>query len=137
MIFCLLGTAFFFFYDDRIAQPENIQLYTDAAPSVGFRGYYGGRWFASIWSPELSPLSPSSALCVLHPIIIAALLWGQEWSRKVILIHSDNLTVIDIINKGCSQSLDIRKDIRNLTLGFSHHQSPQLLVLPSLQQLHL
>ncbi|XP_044210305.1 uncharacterized protein LOC122984073 [Thunnus albacares] len=111
-----------FFYDDHLTQPEDIQLYTDAAPSIGFDGYYGGRWFASEWPPEMSSLSPSSALYELYPIIIAALLWGHEWSSKVILIHSDNLPTIDIINKGRSQSLDIMKFIRRLTLISAQHQ---------------
>ncbi|XP_067451991.1 uncharacterized protein [Thunnus thynnus] len=111
-----------FFYDDHLTQPEDIQLYTDAAPSIGFDGYYGGRWFASEWPPEMSSLSPSSALYELYPIIIAALLWGHEWSSKVILIHSDNLRTIHIINKGCSQSLDIMKFIRRLTLISAQHQ---------------
>ncbi|XP_030292106.1 uncharacterized protein LOC115592964 [Sparus aurata] len=110
-----------FFYDDHVTQPQDIQLYTDAAPSVGFGGYYGGRWFTSAWPPELSSLSPSSALFELYPVVIAALLWGHEWSRKVILIHSDNLTAVDIINKGRSQSLDIMQFIRRLTLISAHH----------------
>ncbi|RXN07697.1 tyrosine recombinase [Labeo rohita] len=56
-----------FFYNDYISQAEDIQLYTDAAPSIGFGGYYSGRWFASEWPPEFSHLaqqsdSPSSTL---------------------------------------------------------------------------
>ena len=51
---------------NHITQPEDIRLYTDAAQSVGFGGYYGGRWLASAWPPELSsffllpPPSPNS-----------------------------------------------------------------------------
>ncbi len=59
-----------FFYNDFITQPEDIQLFTDAAPSIGFGGYYGGKWFSSAWPPEFSfldpeSLSPSSALSLL------------------------------------------------------------------------
>ena len=32
-----------FFYDDHVTDADDIQLYTDAAPSVGFGGYYGSR----------------------------------------------------------------------------------------------
>ena len=38
-----------FFYDDFHSSPEDLQLFTDAAPSVGFGGYYNGRWFAEEW----------------------------------------------------------------------------------------
>ncbi|XP_049894744.1 uncharacterized protein LOC126386432 [Epinephelus moara] len=109
-----------FFYDDFITQPEDIQLFTDTAPSTGFGGYYGGRWFASIWPPESR--SPSSALHELYPIIIAAILWGHEWSRKSILIHSDNTTVVEILNKGRSCSLAIMQFLRRLTLFSAQHQ---------------
>ncbi|XP_029904174.1 uncharacterized protein LOC115356996 [Myripristis murdjan] len=111
-----------FFYDDHLTQPEDIQLYTDAAPSIGFGGYYGGKWFASKWPPEMFSLSHSSALYELYPVVIAALLWGHEWSSKVILIHSDNQPTVDIINKGRSQSLDVMKFVRRLTLTSAQHQ---------------
>ncbi|XP_071781595.2 uncharacterized protein LOC139931867 [Centroberyx gerrardi] len=116
-----------FFYDDFITQPEDIQLYTDAAPSIGFGGYYGGRWFASAWPSEFKSLdsesrSPSSALHELYPIVIAAILWGHEWSRKSILIHSDNTSVVEILNKGRSRSPAIMQFLRRLTLISAQHQ---------------
>ncbi|XP_078143999.1 uncharacterized protein LOC144542156 [Centroberyx gerrardi] len=116
-----------FFYDDFITQPEDIQLYTDAAPSIGFGGYYGGRWFASAWPSEFKSLdsesrSPSSALHELYPIVIAAILCGHEWSRKSILIHSDNTAVVEILNKGRSRSPAIMQFLRRLTLISAQHQ---------------
>lgn len=85
-----------FFYD--------IQLYTDAAPSASFGGYYGRRWFTSAWPPEFCHyiqewFLPSSAVFKIYPVVISALLWGHKWSKRSILIHSDNLTVAHIINK--------------------------------------
>ena len=116
-----------FFYDDFITKPEDIQLFTDAAPSIGFGGYYAGRWFSSTWPPEFTALnsqtlSPSSALHELYPIIIAAILWGHEWSRKAILIHTDNSAVVEILNKGRSRSLVIMQFLRRLTLISAKHQ---------------
>lgn len=35
----------------------------------------------------------------IYLIIISAILWGHEWSRKSILIHSDNAAVVENINK--------------------------------------
>ncbi|KAI2666821.1 hypothetical protein H4Q32_026527 [Labeo rohita] len=116
-----------FFYNDYISQPEDIQLYTDAAPSIGFGGYYSGRWFASEWPPEFSHLaqqsdSPSSTLFEIYPVIIAAILWGHEWSKHIILIHSDNSAVVDIINKGRSRSPTIMQFVRRLTLISAQNQ---------------
>ncbi|XP_042251963.1 uncharacterized protein LOC121886109 [Thunnus maccoyii] len=111
-----------FFYDDHVTDANDIQLYTDAAPSVGFGGYYGGRWFSAKWPPDFSSLAPSSTISEMYPIIIAAILWGHEWSKKTIAIHSDNSAVIDILNKGRSHNLDIMQFVRKLTLVSAQHQ---------------
>ena len=80
---------------------EDINLFTDATPSVSFGGFYNGKWFAAAWPPELSHKNPSSstALFEIYHVVAAAVLWGYMWSCKSILIHSDNLAVVDIINK--------------------------------------
>lgn len=49
-----------FFYNDYITHPDDIQLYTDTAHSVGFGGYYGGCWFTYKWPPGFSFLNSQS-----------------------------------------------------------------------------
>ncbi len=116
-----------FFNNDYATQPEDIQLYTDAAPSTGFGGYYSGRWVASEWPPEFSHLvqqtdSPLSAHYEMYPVIIAAILWGHEWSKHTILIHFDN-SVVEIITKGRSRSPAIMQFVRRLIRPISaQHQ---------------
>ncbi|KAL0161246.1 hypothetical protein M9458_044971, partial [Cirrhinus mrigala] len=59
-----------FFYSNLVSSPIDIQLYTDAAPSVGFGGFLRGHWFASTWPPELADLPQqlsSSVLFELYP----------------------------------------------------------------------
>ena len=115
-----------FFEDIHITSPEVIQLPTDAAPSVDFSGYFSGKWFLAKWPSKFSLLSPSSsAIYEMYPVIIAAILWGHKWSKKIITIHSNNSTVVDIINKGHSHCLDIMQFIRKLTL-VSNLSSEQL-----------
>ncbi|XP_061585356.1 uncharacterized protein LOC133450379 [Cololabis saira] len=113
-----------FFYDDQLAHPHDINLYTDAAPSIGFGGFYDGRWFAAGWPPELANehYTASSALYEIYPISVAAILWGHEWTRKSILIYSDNLAVVDIINKGRSNSSSIMPFMRRLVWHSVIHQ---------------
>ncbi|XP_053178134.1 uncharacterized protein LOC128361632 [Scomber japonicus] len=113
-----------FFYDDQLTNSLDIQLFTDAAPSAGFGGFFNGRWFASSWPPEITNNCEvaSSALFKIYPIVAAAVLWGHEWSTKSILIHSDNLSVVDIINKGRSNSNSIMPFMRRLTWHSVTHQ---------------
>ena len=40
-----------FFYDDVVHSADSIQFFTDAAPSVGFGGFFQGQWFAGHWPP--------------------------------------------------------------------------------------
>ena len=108
-----------FFYDNFHSSPEDLQLFTDAAPSVGYGGYYRGRWFADEWPEEMldSQCEPhlSSAMYELYPIVVAASLWGSEWTSRSVLIHSDSQATVDIINKGRSSSLPIMSLLRRLT----------------------
>ncbi|KAL0148187.1 hypothetical protein M9458_056508 [Cirrhinus mrigala] len=91
-----------FFYSNLISSPVDIQLYTDAAPSVGFGVFFQGRWFASIWPPQLAHLPQhlsSSALFELYPLVAAASLWGKKWSATSIVVHCDNEATVHCINK--------------------------------------
>ncbi|XP_072522621.1 uncharacterized protein [Salminus brasiliensis] len=108
-----------FFYKDIVGDPADIQLFTDAAPSTGFRGYYNGCWFASPWPTQFIRLASgpdnSSALWELYPVVVAALLWGHTWTEKAIQIHLDNLATVHTINKGRSRTLSFTPFIRRLT----------------------
>ncbi len=54
--------------------PMTFNCLPDAAPSVGFGGYYQGRWFASPWPPQMRDSPQSSALFELYLLVIAAFL---------------------------------------------------------------
>ncbi|KAI2655757.1 Tyrosine recombinase XerD [Labeo rohita] len=87
-----------------ISSPIDIQLYTDAAPSVGFGGFFRGRWFASKSPPhhqlaDLPQQLSSSALFELYPLVATAFLWGKEWSATSIVVHCDNEATVHCINK--------------------------------------
>ncbi len=106
-----------FFYKNLISSPVDIQLFTDAAPSIGYGGFYQGRWFASTWPCQLSNLPQSaaySALFELYPIVIAAFLWGKEWSATSIIIHCDNEATVHRVNKSRSHSPMLNPLLRRL-----------------------
>ncbi len=115
-----------FFYDEFLSLPCDISLFTDAAPSTGFGGFYRGRWFASTWPPERSNSSQavdSTALFELYPIVVvAAYLWGSEWSTKIILFHCDNSATVHCISKGRSNSPKIMPFLRRLIWISACHQ---------------
>jgi hypothetical protein len=113
------------FLDDGIVTNADLHLFTDAS-AQGFAGVYQDRWFQNSWPPQLNKISRTHlnmALLELFPVVVAAVLWGHEWSRKNILFHCDNMATVHIINKGrskCSQS-QIMQLMRRLTICAARH----------------
>ena len=116
-LFLIQWNGISMFYDDRLYSPEDLQFFTDAAPSIGFGGYFNGRWFASSWPVELTNLpqsEASSAVFETYPVVIAALLWGKEWTGKSVLVFCDNQAAVFAINKGRSRAPVICPFLRRL-----------------------
>nr|XP_055074593.1 uncharacterized protein LOC129454107 [Misgurnus anguillicaudatus] len=107
-----------FFYNDNSESSAELELYTDAAPSIGFGGYFQGEWFSEKWPPAFSHLTvtaPSIACYELYPIAVASVLWGPAWSRKRITMYCDNVATVEIINKGRSHCQAIMSILRRVT----------------------
>ena len=104
-----------FFLDENETYAEDFEFYTDATP-VGFGGYFQGKWFYGNFDKDLVPQSckASMALFELYPIVMAAVLWGDLWRRKRIVVHCDNSASVEIINKRRSKIPFIMKFVRKL-----------------------
>ena len=108
-----------FFYDSTVTAAADIELYTDASVSYGYSGYYQGKWLSVPWPddrPKLGDKNMSITFMELVPIVTAVYIWCNSWSGKRILVHSDNQSAVNIIQKGQSRSPMIMKLIRRLTL---------------------
>lgn len=88
-----------FFLDDNITTAADMHLFTDATDSA-FGGYhnYCGKWFQDFFPMDMfnAEEKPSMAYFELYPIVMACVFWGQQWSRKRILFHSDNLATFEM-----------------------------------------
>lgn len=106
-----------FFYNDAFESSADLHLFTDAAPSIGFGGFFQGQWFAEKWPnefPKEKSGSVSSALYEIYPLVVASVIWGSAWSRKRILLFCDNEATVAIINKGRSSCQTIMPFLRRL-----------------------
>ena len=90
------------------------QLFTDASGSVGFAAVFGSKWFAEEWSEYLSPMQ--IAIKELFPIVLALEIWGSEMANKKILFMSDNMAVVEVINKQTSREKNLMHLLRRLVL---------------------
>ena len=105
------------FHDCYFTSSYDFELYTDAASTIGFGGYFQGKWFSSYWPVNLPTLTDNSSMAFLelYPIVVAALLWGHLWPCKKILFWCDNEATVAIVRKGRSKCLEIMKLMRQLT----------------------
>jgi hypothetical protein len=66
-------------YDTNYTRAIEMKLYTDASSTVGYGGYFKGKWCCSHWTEDLPTSTKnkfSMAFLELYPIVVAAVLWG-------------------------------------------------------------
>ena len=75
------------FHDCEFTNSFDMELSTDAASTLGFGGYFHGKYVYSTWSVDLPLLTDNFhvAFLELYPIVVAALLWGSAWSCNIIM----------------------------------------------------
>ncbi len=110
------GVSMFLENDAKLA--SGLQIETDAS-GIGYAGIFRSHYFQGHWPPELC-ISPGNGISIafqeLYPIVVAARLWGSQWTRKRIIFLSDNQAAVHAINKGRSPSPAIMKLIRTLVI---------------------
>ena len=92
----------------------DLQLYTDASTTIGFGGVFVNRWFHGTWSDRCRGIN--IAILELYPICLALHMWADLLSNKCITIHSDNMSVVYIINSFTSKEQTLMLLLRNIAL---------------------
>lgn len=100
------------FPDQYWMEDKDMQLFTDASGSVGFGGFFRGKWFNGRWPSGLSGGRKNIAWKEFFPILVAVVLWGESLSGRRIIIRSDNESVVAIINKQSSRCPEVMKLLR-------------------------
>ena len=75
-------------------EAADLNLWTDAAGSLGYGAYLQGAWIMGTWSP--SQQQHSIQWKELFAIVAAAATWGPTWQRKKIRVHCDNLAIVQV-----------------------------------------
>ena len=74
-----------------------LHLYTDAAGSLGYGAVFGSHWLYGQWPSNW--LGRNIIVLEMFPIVISLSLWASELANKCVLFHTDNLGLVDVINK--------------------------------------
>ena len=100
--FFRLWSGLSFFLSLQWAPFPDFQVSSDAAGASSYGAIFGRAWFAGTWSSLQMPLS--IAYKELFPVVIAASLWGHQWSSKRVEFCSDNRAVVAMLQSGNSRS---------------------------------
>ena len=74
-----------FFLDFKWRTSEHLQLFTDAASTIGFGAIFNNKWTYGLWDETCFGLN--IALLELYPIVLAFYLWGEEFKNQCIIIN--------------------------------------------------
>ena len=102
------------FLDYLWLSSDVLQLYTDSASTIGYGGYFGSKWFAGLWSK--SCLRMNIAILELYPICLALHLWAHILTNRCIILRTDNMAVVSVLNTCTSKEPSIMILVRKLVL---------------------
>ena len=99
---------------------DDLQLFTDAAKTVGLGAIYGEHWIQALWPPSMSGLDINYK--ELFAILTATYTWGHQWSGKRIVFITDNEPITQIWKSGSSPNPPLMFLIRKLFFFAASHQ---------------
>ena len=94
-----------FFLSLQWAPLPDFQVSSDAAGTSGYGATFGRAWLAGTWSSLQMPLSISYK--ELFPGVVAASLWGHQWSSKRVEFCSENRAVVAMLQSGTSRDRNL------------------------------
>ena len=103
-----------FFLDYHFLSQNTLQFYTDSSTTIGFGGFFGHRWFSGLWPEKCKQYN--IALLELYPICLAIKLWGPSLSNKCIMLNSDNMAVVHVLNSSSAKDPLLMALLRILVL---------------------
>ena len=105
-----------FFLSSCWVTSKTLNLFTDAAGSLGYAAIFGKQWLFGEWPDSWKELT--IAILELFPTVLAIEIWGPLMRNKCILwvFFSDNQAVVEIINRQTSRDRSIMVLLRHFVL---------------------
>lgn len=105
-------------WQEDFVSADSLNLFTDAAGSVGYGAYFNGLWSAEVWPDRWFQLNlhRNILLLELFPVLVAIEVWGEFLRNKRILFHSDNKGVVFYLNCLSANSLPVITVLRQIVL---------------------
>ena len=87
------------FLESQWVSNSTLELYTDAAQSIGFGCFFQNHWTCSLWPSSVQARSTAISYLELYPLVVAIELWGNLMCNKKVKFWCDNQAVVAIVNK--------------------------------------
>ena len=103
-----------FFYKDAWQSNIDLHIFTDSS-NIAAAGYFSGLWFVVPFSGPFAPLRDMSINWrELFAIVTAAATFGSQWRSKRIMMHCDNMSIVQVLTSGTSKSEPLMDLVRKL-----------------------
>jgi hypothetical protein len=103
-----------FFLSAEVWSAQRLNLVTDASGSIGFGAVLGTHWFQGKWNDWWR--QQNITLLELYPIVMALETWVDCFSNKQVLIQTDNMALVSILNKQTAKEPLVMVLIRRLVM---------------------
>ena len=106
------------FHSGRALTSHSLHLFTDAS-NLGFGCVFANKWFYGPFEEQW--LNFHISVREFFPIILAVEMWGPLFTHTSIVLHSDNIAVVHVINKNTSRDPLLMKLMRRLMVASLKH----------------
>ncbi len=92
------------------------------ASGLGLAGFYKNHWFQHSWPPHLRQGQKDISIDFqeLLALVVGVVLWGAKFTNQTLVIRSDNLSVVHVVNSQSSKSPRLMDLVRHLVLKMLH-----------------
>jgi len=105
-----------FFLEDFWDSSDKLELYTDAAGSLGFGAVSGSKWCNGKWPDNW--LHQNIAMLECYPIVLSLYLWCHQMQNRCILFLTDDEALVYVINKRFCEDKNLIFFVRKLVLVY-------------------
>ena len=92
-------------FDEEI-EARDIGFYTDSSkgPEMGFGCYFNKEWAFGQWEKDfIKEMDPSIAYLELYALCVGIFIWSDKLKNIKVLLHCDNIGVVEMVNKMSSK----------------------------------
>ena len=99
-----------------------LDLFTDSCGSCGGGAYFNGHWSFISWPSSWdASVRRDITFLELVPIVLAIWVWSAQFTSKKLLINTDNMALVHILNTKSSKSSRVMSLVRPLVLHCLKH----------------